>query len=106
MKWVVLLTVTLALRLRQTPVQASLDQEQSREERRYSQLALILFDLLDWDKDHEVKEGDGEALLRRVDKDGDGHVSVQEFRSGLGALLTEVPYHSALKDRIDALLTA
>lgn len=106
MKWALLFVLTLAIRLKQTPVQASLDQGQSKEERRYSQLALILFDLLDWDKDHEVKEGDGEALLRKIDKDVDGRVSIQEFRSGLGALLTEAPYHSALKDRIDDLLAA
>lgn len=104
MRWVVLVAAVIALRLRQTPVQASLDQGQSREERRYSELALLLFDLLDRDRDHEVHTGDGEALVRRLDGDGDGRISVQEFRRGLSTLLTEDSRTGGLKDRVDTLL--
>lgn len=102
MQWLVLVTAVLALRLRQTPVQAALDQGQSREEQRYSELALFLFDLIDRDRDHEVHIGDGEALVRRLDKDGDGRISIQEFRRALSTILTEES--GGLKDRVDTLL--
>lgn len=104
MRVVMFALVAYALHLRQTPVQAARNSLQSIEEQRFEALSLVLFDLLDWDMDHELREEEVNAGIRSLDADGDGRVTIQEFRKGVTAVLAETT-REKLKNRVDQLVS-
>ena len=90
--------------LRQTSVQSAGGDGQSKEGNRFNTLSLLLFDLLDRDHDHIVRERDVLELLKRFDEDLDGKVDVTEFVGGLTALIEEESRYGGLRPLVDAIV--